>query len=264
MTNYLAIPVILSIIALFIADEKNEIFNRTIGKTVTARDRTKVRERLIELGKRSPEGYENFRIYQLTLVVIPITLLLSSAILGLISISSALLLGSLTIAATLLLSERGLSQRVMRKRSAIESEFPAIIELLTLAISAGESPSSAVKRISLRAHGYLSNHLRDVTQEVEAGGSFVHSLDRLGRNLHSPLVRRFVDSLAISISRGTPLVETLTHSVMESRNSERIKLLNASGKAEISMMIPVIFLILPISILFAMYPSIASLELFSS
>jgi tight adherence protein C len=264
MINYLAFPVILSIIALFVADEKNEIFYRAIGKTVTSQDRTKVRERLVELGKTTPESYENFRIYQLTISLIPIALILSAAIFGSVSIFTAVLLGLIVIASILLLSERGLSQRVIRKRSAIESEFPAIIELLTLAISAGESPSSAVKRISLRAHGHLSNHLRDVTREVEAGGSFVYSLDRLGRNLHSPLVRRFVDSLAISLSRGTPLVETLTHSVMESRNAERIKLLSASGKAEISMMIPVVFLILPISILFAMYPSIASLELFGS
>jgi tight adherence protein C len=70
--------------------------------------------------------------------------------------------------------------------------------------------------------------------------------------------------MAIAISRGTPLVETLTHSVREARSSERIKLLNIAAKSEISMMIPVVFLILPISILFAMYPSMTSLDLFVS
>jgi tight adherence protein C len=70
--------------------------------------------------------------------------------------------------------------------------------------------------------------------------------------------------MAIAISRGTPLVETLTQTVREARSAERIKILNTAAKAEISMMIPVVFLILPISILFAMYPSMASLDLFTS
>jgi tight adherence protein C len=37
---------------------------------------------------------------------------------------------------------------VKKQRSAIEAEFPAIIEMLTLAISAGESPLTALKRIA--------------------------------------------------------------------------------------------------------------------
>ena len=66
------------------------------------------------------------------------------------------------------------------------------------------------------------------------------------------------------MTRGTPLIETLSHAVAEARNIERANLLTAAGKAEISMMIPVVFLILPISILFALYPSLTSLSLFTT
>jgi tight adherence protein C len=37
--------------------------------------------------------------------------------------------------------------------------------------------------------------------------------------------------------------------------------MGAAAKAEISMMVPVVFLILPISILFALWPSLANLNL---
>jgi len=43
--------------------------------------------------------------------------------------------------------------------------------------------------------------------------------------------------------------------VEEVRNEERSQLLVAAGKAEIALMIPVVFLILPISVLFALWPS---------
>jgi tight adherence protein C len=136
--------------------------------------------------------------------------------------------------------------------------------MLTLAVGAGESPPSALKRITQRAHGHLAQEFSQVVSEVESGNSFTTSLDEMSKRLNSPSLRRFVDSLIISILRGTPLVETLSHSVNESRNQERVRLLTAAGKSEISMMIPVVFLILPISILFALYPSLTNLNLFSS
>jgi tight adherence protein C len=54
----------------------------------------------------------------------------------------------------------------------------------------------------------------------------------------------------------------LSHGAYESRNQERVRLLAAAGKSEITMMIPVVFLILPVSILFALYPSLMNLNLF--
>jgi len=56
--------------------------------------------------------------------------------------------------------------------------------------------------------------------------------------------------------------EELTRHASEARSVQRNRVLSAAGKAEISMMIPVVFLILPISILFALWPSLANLNLF--
>jgi tight adherence protein C len=40
--------------------------------------------------------------------------------------------------------------------------------------------------------------------------------------------------------------------------------MDKAGKAEISMMVPVVFLILPVSILFALWPSVIRLNLFAA
>lgn len=263
MNLFAAAPILLAIFALLLADEGEKIFVNITRKGIAIEDKTGIRVRLAELGKGSQQDYENFRIYQMVLIASPTALILILSILGLTSITLAFASFCLIIPLVIFSSERGLSQRVKRRRVVIESEFPALIELLTLAIGAGESPSGAVRRISLRGTGVLPSELREVTRDVENGKSFTSALDNLSRKVSAPVVRRFVDSMAIAISRGTPLVETLTHSVSEARNAERIKMLNSAGKAEISMMIPVVFLILPISILFAMYPSISSLDVFA-
>lgn len=258
-----AAPLLLAIAALFLADEGEQIFRNVTRKGIAFKDKTGIKARLAELGKGSQRDYENFRIYQMVLIASPTALILTLSILGFTSMTLAIASLCLIVPLVIFSSERGLSQRVKRRREVIEGEFPALIELLTLAIGAGESPSGAVKRISLRGNGVLPSELREVTRDVENGKSFTLALDNLSRKVSAPVVRRFADSMAIAISRGTPLVETLTHSVSEARNSERIKMLNSAGKAEISMMIPVVFLILPISILFAMYPSISSLDVFA-
>ena len=83
-----------------------------------------------------------------------------------------------------------------------------------------------------------------------------------GRRLD--LSHPFVDALVTATLRGAPLVEVLTRHASEARSVQRNRVLSAAGKAEISMMIPVVFLILPISILFALWPSLANLNLFAT
>jgi tight adherence protein C len=85
----------------------------------------------------------------------------------------------------------------------------------------------------------------------------------MGRGVESVLIRRFVDSLIIATLRGTPLTEVLQRHTEEARQSQRNQVMGAAAKAEISMMVPVVFLILPISILFALWPSLANLNLFT-
>ena len=259
-----SIPILISLLALFIADEGSSLLHRFQKKIFQIRDHTGVRNRLLELGKSSENNFENFRIYQYTIAGALISLTSLLLLFRVIAIHSWVLLNLLLVAGVLVITERGLNKRVERKRRTIEGEFPAIIEMLTLAIGAGESPSSAIRRIATRAKGYLASDFANVISEIEKGKPFHTALDSLSRKLSSNSVRRFVDSLIISISRGTPLVETLANSAQEARNTEKIQLLAAAGKSEIAMMIPVVFLILPISIILALFTSHASLQLISS
>jgi tight adherence protein C len=78
------------------------------------------------------------------------------------------------------------------------------------------------------------------------------------------MIRRFVDALITAMLRGAPVIDVLQRHALEARENQRNRILSAASKAEISMMIPVVFLILPISILFALWPSLANLNLFAS
>ncbi|MFM6841853.1 MAG: type II secretion system F family protein [Candidatus Planktophila sp.] len=264
MNPQISIPCAIAVIAFFVADEKSNLLHLIYRRSLNLGNRASVIERLSQIGKNKVSDYENFRITQMVFVAVGFALSTVAFFLTVINWTAYCLFLVLVPVITFVLTERNLTQRCESRRKNIESEFPAIVEMLTLAVGAGESPALALKRISNRAHGHLAREFSRVVLEIENGIPLMTALDEMSRRVNSNALRRFADSIIVSISRGTSLVETLTHSANESRNQERVRLLNAAGKSEISMMIPVVFLILPISILFALYPSLINLNLFSS
>jgi tight adherence protein C len=259
---FISLPLSLLAAALIIFSDSPANELRAIA--AKTRDRSLVKTRLAELGRQTQSEYEEFRYLQLLYSGIVSLITLVLCLLGRSSIPVMALLLVVAGVATYLYLDRNLTSEVKKQRSAIEAEFPAIIEMLTLAISAGESPLTALKRIAENSHGNLSVRFRQVISKVHQGLSFHAALDLMGRDLNSPLVRRFIDSLVNAMVRGAPITEVLTRHAQEAREHQRNRILAAAGKAEISMMIPVVFLILPISILFAIWPSLTNLNLFAA
>ena len=142
-----------------------------------------------------------------------------------------------------------------KSRGLIEAEFPLVVELFAIWLVGNRSPAHALNHISKRSEGEFSKHLREAIEEIHKGANFSQALDLLSLRTGSPMVRRFSDSLTIAVERGSPLVDVVNRQVEEVRNQERSRLLESAGKAEIAMMIPVVFLILPVSVLFALWPS---------
>jgi Flp pilus assembly protein TadB len=145
-------------------------------------------------------------------------------------------------------------------RKNIERELPVLAEVFSILISAGVSPSSAFEWVGSRAHGALGDRVRRIVTDCREGQLLVTALDKASNEIASPIVRRFVDSIAISVDRGSSLAEQLRLYVGEMRVHEQRKLMERAGKAEIGLMIPVVFLILPISVVFALWPSYQSLS----
>ena len=156
--------------------------------------------------------------------------------------------------------EKGLSNRLKKQRlKEAEAEFPSVVELFAILVSAGESPSTAMLRVTERATGEMAREFAGALLDLKNGKSFSQSLEVLGAQVSSPTVRRFCDTLILAIERGSSLSDVLNRQVEEVRAGQHASLLIAAGRAEISLMIPVIFLILPISVLFALWPSYVSL-----
>lgn len=237
----------------------------TLSQSISnSRDRTSVQNRLREIGKNSADSFYEFRSKQLTNSALSGGVMALALIFSGKSFLAIFLLSALAVIATYIYIDRNLSKEVNLHKLRVESEFPAIIEMYSLAMSAGETPLAAMARIGRTASGSLAIEFNKVVALVKSGEPFHLALDAMGRDLDSIAIRRFVDSLIIATLRGAPLIDVLQRHAQEARELQRNRVLGAAAKAEISMMVPVVFLILPISILFALWPSLANLNLFSS
>lgn len=160
-----------------------------------------------------------------------------------------------------LLRENRLSAQVKERERRVLEEFPAVAELLALSVAAGESPAAALDRVVRRTHGELSTDLRRVLAEVRTGTPLARAFDDLAARSGLPVVARFAEGLAIAVERGTPLADVLHAQAGDVREASRRSLIESGARREVLMMVPVVFLVLPVTIVFAFWPGLVGLRL---
>jgi tight adherence protein C len=146
------------------------------------------------------------------------------------------------------------------KESEVNEELVNILQMLSIMISAGESPMMALRYISQRSVGYIPTLIKQSFSKYESGNNLTQTLEYIAAATGSSAVRRLTNSIQIAIQRGTPILDVLNNQVQSLNKQINLALLKKSGKSEITLLIPVVFLILPVSISFAIWPSIYGLN----
>lgn len=160
-----------------------------------------------------------------------------------------------------LASEYRLSQQIKARSARLMMEFPTIAELLALAVSAGQGPLAALERVARTAHGQLAVELGITLGHVRAGTPMQTALLELGQRTQVPTIIRFADAIATAIERGTPLAAVLQSQAQDARDAGHRELMQIGGTKELQMLFPVVFLILPITVVFAAFPSVIAFNI---
>jgi tight adherence protein C len=227
------------------------VLERVLGGTVG------VRRRLEYAG--GDRSVEQFRIEQLAsggaglLAGIGLSLVLLAE--GRVQQPAALAVVSVLAGlAAVLARDRALSRQVRQRADRMMVEFPTLAELLALSVSAGEGALGAIERVARVGNGELVRELRRAVADVRAGAPLGRALEAVGDRAPLPVLARFVDGIVIAIDRGTPLADVLRAQAADVREARKRALIEEGGRREIAMMIPVVFMILPLTVIFALFP----------
>jgi tight adherence protein C len=154
-----------------------------------------------------------------------------------------------------------LTRQAESRERRMLTELPTVAEMLALAVAAGEGPLPALERVARLSTGELSGELRRTLADARAGASVAAALQGLADRTGLVPLARFVDGVVVAVERGTPLADVLRAQAADVREAGQRALMDTAGKKEIAMMIPVVFLVLPVTVLFAVYPGFAFLRL---
>ncbi|KQY63508.1 MULTISPECIES: type II secretion system F family protein [unclassified Nocardioides] len=174
---------------------------------------------------------------------------------------SLVVLTLVAFACGVILCDNHLSSLARKREQLILLEFPVVAELLALAVAAGESPVSALDRVVRRTNGALTSDLSKVLAEIRTGTPVGRAFDGLAARTGLPLVSRFAEGIAVAVERGTPLADVLHAQASDVREAGRRELIETGARKEVMMMVPVVFLVLPVTVVFAFWPGLIGLRL---
>ncbi len=223
-----------------------------------------VRRRLDRAGLAT-RTVQDFRIEQVVWGLLGFaagaSLSLVRALGGVGGVGSTVVFCVLGLACGVFLRDNRLSTQVKDRERQVLSEFPTIAELLALSVAAGESPVAALDRVVRRSHGALSQDLAQVLARIRTGEPVGQAFESLARSTGLPIVARFATGITVAMERGTPLADVLHAQAADVREAGRRLLIETAARKEIAMMAPVVFFVLPVTILFAFYPGVLGLRL---
>jgi tight adherence protein C len=231
------------------------LLDRTIGGAATTRRRLEQAGRNMTL--------DEFRAEQVIWAAIGLLAGVGVSVLLLANRRPPLMLLLLCLITTLtgvVLRDYALGQEVRKREQRMLAEFPTVAEMLALAVGAGEGPVGALERVTRTSHGELAKELGTALAQARAGTTLIGALENIAARTSLPALARFVDGVAVAVERGTPLADVLRAQAVDVREAGKRALLESGGKKEVAMMVPVVFLILPVTLVFALFPGLVSLQ----
>ncbi|BDV30946.1 type II secretion system F family protein [Microbacterium terricola] len=143
----------------------------------------------------------------------------------------------------------------------VSEELPTVLEFLSLCLAAGEGILDSLRRVGEVGAGELTAGIRVLVLSVGTGSSLPDALGELSGRLQIPALTRSVDQLVAAIDRGAPLAQVLQAQAQDAREDAKRTLIEQAGRKEIYMLFPLVFLILPLSVLIAVFPGVFMLRL---
>ena len=154
-----------------------------------------------------------------------------------------------------------LSRQIEARRAIFQDQLPTAIDLITLVVMAGESVPAAFERVANLMGPGIGEEFLGAIGEIRAGARVTESLEALKGRMPIPAVSRLVDALITGIERGSPLGEVLAAQADDGREARRRALLEMGGRREVVMLVPIVFFVMPVVVVFALLPGLVSLDL---
>lgn len=144
-----------------------------------------------------------------------------------------------------LLPDVWLSGAISRRRGAIETALPDVLDLLSVSVEAGLGFDSAIHKVAEKFKGPVAEEFQEYIKEVRLGRPRVEALRGLGRRTDLEDMRSFTAALVQAEQLGVSLAQVLRVQSDQMRHRRRQRAQERAMKVPIKMLFPLVFFILP-------------------
>jgi tight adherence protein C len=159
------------------------------------------------------------------------------------------------------LPEWDLERRESLRRGLVLMELPTILDMLTLATSAGMALEQAIEEVARHSEGVVARELRLLVRELALGQrrTLDDALRAMAERLGLPELERVIGRMGAAYEQGLPLAGALAAQAQALREQQRLHVVEEGGKATVRMLLPVALLILPALFIVVLVPAAAEL-----
>ena len=147
-----------------------------------------------------------------------------------------------------------------KRLTQAQLQFPYLVQAMSLLLANGLPISVAIAWLAPRLSGYWGEQFRILAAKLELGADLEKELWDMAERTKFAAAQEFAQKLSLAITRGVP-VATQLDQLAQSLQLELIRnLTKKAGSNETKMLIPTVFLILPVTVVFAIFPSLLVLQ----
>jgi tight adherence protein C len=149
-----------------------------------------------------------------------------------------------------------LEARLAARRTRVAMELPTILDMLTIAASAGLALEQALIEVSRQSSGTVARELQRASREMALGQRpLVDALTAMAERNGVAELSSVIDQLRAVHDQGLPLVQSLAAQADALRERQRLRIVEEGGKASIRMVLPVAVFILPVLFVVILVPA---------
>ncbi len=159
-----------------------------------------------------------------------------------------------------LLLEMWISTRIQRRSRRLRFELPVVADVLALHVLTGEPVVAAIERYVAVAGGVAATELTRVLARHREGAGLPEALQEASRSTADPEAGRLYTLLGHAHVTGGRLADALAELSRDGRAALAREVTSEGGRRALASYGPVLALMVPITLLFLLYPTIVGLR----
>lgn len=233
--------------------------HKIIGMILPIRVETKEKTE-IKLNKAGIKISAQDYIYSqiLKVLIVAILVFIGCSIIN-IEMSKIILFDIISIYAVLIINRFSVSSKITSRKKEMYSQFPNVLDLLYVSVSAGLGFDQSIGYIVSKSEGALIDEFAKVQRATNLGKPRKEALMEFSERCNSQEISTFVVSVTQADELGTSMQSVLKIQSESIRKAHKQKVEEEAQKLSVKILIPMIMFIFPVIFIILLGPAIPSL-----